>query len=309
MNAAFFHLAESRGILALAGEDRQAFLQGLVSNDLRYVSPERAIHAAFLTAQGKYLHDFFIAEIGDSYLLDVEGERRGDLLKRLSLYKLRSRIRLEDAQASFAVALLYGEKALAQAGLPARRGAARVQDGGLLYVDPRLAEIGARAILPRDKAAAILAGLGFAPGNFADYDRRRIALGLADGSRDLVLEKSILLENGFDEGGSIDWQKGCYLGQELTARTKYRGLVKKRLLPVAIEGAPPPPATPLYCAGIEAGEMRGAHADGKSGLALIRLERLPEILAKGLESGSTRLSPRLPDWIVLPQTATDEVRS
>ncbi len=309
MNPAFFHLAESRAILALAGEDRQAFLQGLVSNDLRQVGPERAIHAAFLTAQGKYLHDFFIAALGDLYLLDAEAERRGDLLKRLSLYKLRSRIRLEDAQASFTVAFLYGEAALAQAELPARPGAARAWEGGILYVDPRHAGWGARAILPRATAATALTGLGFAPGSFADYDRRRIALGLADGSRDLVVEKSILLENGFDEWGSIDWQKGCYLGQELTARTKYRGLVKKRLLPVAIEGAPPPLATPLYCAGIEAGEMRGAHADGKSGLALIRLDRLPEILAKGLESGPTRLSPHLPDWIVLPQTATDEVRS
>jgi folate-binding protein YgfZ len=85
----------------------------------------------------------------------------------------------------------------------------------------------------------LLANAGVSEARFDHYDRLRLSLGIPDGSRDLVLEKSILLESGFDELNGVDWQKGCYIGQELTARTRYRGLVKKRLMPVRIEGPPP----------------------------------------------------------------------
>ena len=120
---------------------------------------------------------------------------------------------------------------------PPRRGGAAAESGGVVFVDPRLAALGARAILPPDKMPA-------ENGSAADYDRLRLSLGVPDGSRDLPVEKAILLENGFDELNAIDWDKGCYMGQELTARTRYRGLVRKRLLPVAIEGARRRPARP-----------------------------------------------------------------
>jgi folate-binding protein YgfZ len=131
---------------------------------------------------------------------------------------------------------------------------------------------------------------GLAPGNADDYDRLRLSLGVPDGSRDLPVEKAILLENGFDELHGIDWQKGCYMGQELTARTKYRGLVRKRLLPVEIEGPLPAPGTPVMAGDKEAGEMRSG-ADGL-GLALLRLEHLED----GLRCGESRLKPHRPAW-------------
>src|SRR5690606_13970341 len=127
---------------------------------------------------------------------------------------------------------------------------------GLVYVDPRLAGLGARALLPHDAAADLLCEAGLEPGDPEEYDRLRLRLGVPDGSRDLPIEKAILLENGFDELNGVDWQKGCYIGQELTARTKYRGLVRKRLLPVDIEGAAPEPGTKLMLGEQEAGEMR-----------------------------------------------------
>ena len=103
-----------------------------------------------------------------------------------------------------------------------------------------------------------LVAAGVAEGDFAAYDRHRLALGVPDGSRDLVPEKSILLELGFDELNGVDWQKGCYVGQELTARTKYRGLIKKRLFPVRIDGPTPQPGAIIMLDGKEAGEMRSA---------------------------------------------------
>ena len=124
----------------------------------------------------------------------------------------------------------------------------------------------------------------------------RLALGVPDGSRDLAVEKALLLEAGFDELNGIDWQKGCYIGQELTARTKYRALVKKRLLPVAVEGALPPPGTPVMLGDEEAGELRSGR-DGQA-LALLRLDAVEKAKAGvALTAGGARLTPRMPDWM------------
>jgi len=294
MQQAFHLIAEQRGLVAIGGGDRTAFLQGLVSNDVRRVSANRAVYAALLTPQGRFLHDFFIGAIGETLYLDCEALRRDDLRRRLSIYRLRSKVTLADATSDFAVALLYGTDLAAQLGLDAEPGAARPWEGGVVYVDPRLPELGARAILPRAHAGAILARAGLVPGNAADYDRLRLSLGVPDGSRDLPVEKAILLENGFDELNGIDWEKGCYMGQELTARTRYRGLVRKRLLPVEVDGPLPAPGTPVMAGDKEAGEMRSGR-DG-FGLALLRLEHLD---AAPLVAGSSRLSPRKPDWMDL----------
>jgi len=290
-------LLDSRGIVTVGGPDAADFLQGLISNDIRRVSAERAMWAALLTPQGKYLHDFFVTLIGGVYHLDCEKPRLMDLGQRLSRYKLRAKIDLGIAE-SHAVAALPGEAALKALGLPAEPGAARPIDDGAVYVDPRLAAVGARAVLPRDSAEATLRGLGFEPVPPDVYEKLRLDCGLPDGSRDLVVEKSILLESNFDELHGVDWNKGCYMGQELTARTKYRGLVKKRLLPVAVDGAAPPPGTPVLLDGKDAGEMRTA-ADGR-GLALLRLEQLDKALqGEGqLTAGDAMLTPRKPDWAV-----------
>jgi hypothetical protein len=293
---ASYLIAEGRGVIAVASEDRQGFLQGLVSNDVRRVSGERAVYAALLTPQGRYLHDFFIAAIGDTLYLDCEAERRDDLRKRLSLYRLRSKVTLADATATHAVALMFGDRAPDALGLPAEPGRAAPLEGGVAFVDPRLGALGARAILPRDRAAALPARLGLAAGTEDDYDRLRLSLGVPDGSRDLGIEKAILLENGFDELGGIDWEKGCYMGQELTARTRYRGLVRKRLLPVAIDGPLPAPGTPLMAGDKEAGEMRSGR--DVLGLALVRLEYLD---SGPLIAGASRVTPRVPEWMRLPE--------
>ena len=192
-------LLEDRGVLRISGPDRVAFLQGLVSNDVARVAPDRALWAAFLTPQGKYLHDFFLVAAGESLLLEGEAARFDDLLRRLKLYRLRSKVELADATSDYAVAALWGADAQSRLGLPAEPGAAAPFAGGIAFVDPRRATLGARAILPRAAAPAALAEAGFAAAPRGGYDRLRLGEGVPDGSRDLVPEKSILLENGFDE--------------------------------------------------------------------------------------------------------------
>ncbi|WP_439515339.1 CAF17-like 4Fe-4S cluster assembly/insertion protein YgfZ [Oceanibaculum nanhaiense] len=291
------YILPPRRLLRVSGEDRQTFLQGLVSNDVAKATPERAIWSALLTAQGKFLHDFFLVEQDGAYLLDAEADRIDDLKRRLSLYRLRAKAAIEAVE-GWTVAIAWGEGVLAALDLPDEAGAAVPFGGGVAFADPRLAGAGARLYLP-DVAA--LDAAGFTPGEAAAYDRLRISLGLPDGSRDMQVEKAILLENGFDELHGVDWKKGCYVGQELTARTKYRGLIKKRLLPVGITGPLPEPGAIIEADGREAGEMRSA-VDGPDfsvGLALLRLEALESGAA--LTIGETVLTPLMPDWVALPE--------
>ena len=290
--ATYAHLP-GRGVVMVTGDDRISFLQGLVSNDVNRVVAERSIHAGFLTAQGKYLHDFFIAALADGLVLDCEAARRDDLIRRLRVYKLRSKVDLRDAGDALAVFAAFGDGVFGSVDLPAERGAAREIGGGLVFVDPRLAELGVRFILPAETAASTLAGLGLAEGTPEDYDAVRIPLGVPDSSRDIIVEKSTLMESGFDELNGISWDKGCYMGQELTARTKYRGLVKRRLVPVTTDGPLPPPGTPIVRNGREVGELRGGIAG--HALALMRVDALDGDDGP-LTADTTTVTPRKPAW-------------
>lgn len=288
-----YAMLEDRGVLAVMGDDARTFLQGLVSNDIRKVSADRAIYAAFLTPQGKYLHDFFIAGMAGALLLDCEGARRDDLRKRLGAYKLRAHVEITDKTSELAVAALFGDGAAAGMNLEPKPGCAAAFADGAAYMDPRLALAGVRLILPRNKAAKALADLGFKETPFADYDRLRIGLGLPGGSLDLEVGQAILLENGFDELNGVDWNKGCYLGQELTARTKHRGLAKKRLVPVAIEGKAPDRGKPVTMDGAEVGEMRSSL--GQAGLALLRLDAMEK--SPVFVCGEAKITVRKQGWM------------
>ena len=285
----------ARGVIEITGEDRIEFLQGLVSNDVTKATAARAIYAALLTAQGRYLFDFFIIARGDALYLDAEASRLAELQRRLSIYKLRAKVGLSDASARLSVAAAWGDgtpQALSLGG----RGAAREFAGGVAYLDPRLEALGARFLLPRENGDAP-AQAGFAASDTETYDRHRLALGVPDGTRDLMPEKALPMEAGFDELNAIDWQKGCYMGQELTARMKHRALVKKRLLPVAIDGAAPAPGTAITQNGSDAGEMLSAQ--GGRGLALLRLDAVQAAQKNGadLEAGAARLKPEMPGWM------------
>jgi folate-binding protein YgfZ len=233
-----------------------------------------------------------LLESGETLWLDGEAARLADLKRRLSMYRLRAKVTL-DERPDLAVAAVFGGALL---GLPAELGAARPFGEGVAFTDPRLAALGARVIGPRDSLAAALRDAGAVETGFAEYDHLRLSLGVPDGSRDLVLDKSILLESGFDELNGVDWNKGCYIGQELTARTKYRGLIKKRLFPVRIDGPAPEPGAIITLAGREAGEMRSSR-DG-IGLALLRLEALADA---PLLAGTAAVKPITPPWMRLPE--------
>ncbi len=269
-----------RGVIAVTGADRVAFLQGLVSNDVAQAAPGRAVWAALLTPQGKFLADFFILAEDDGLLLDAERTQIPMLLQRLGRFRLRAAVSLA-ARDDLAVFAAWDGP---PPPLPA---------GTIAAPDPRLPEAGWRLLSP----APLPADAGFDA-----WDRHRLALGLPDGTRDLETEKTVLLEAGFDELGGVSWTKGCYMGQELTARTRYRGLVKRRLVPVAIAGDPPAPGTAVLrqdgATPAEVGTLRSAR-DGL-GLALLRLDAVHAPLT----CGPARITPRIPAWMRLPETAS-----
>ncbi len=270
-----------RGVLSVSGPDARSFLQGLVSNDVaRLGQDSRALWAALLTPQGKWLADFFLIEEGERILLDCERAQASWLVSHLTRYRLRAKVAIDDETDHWTVFAAWG------GGEPAE------QPGVLVVRDPRLPEAGWRCLASpgaiRPDATA------------EDYDRHRLALGLPDGSKDLESGKTVLLEAGFDELNGISWSKGCWMGQELTARTKYRGLVKRRLVPVRIEGPLPTPGTPVLREGVEVGTIRSGRGD--RALAILRLEALacPGVL----RCGEAVLVPEIPAWLSLPADST-----
>ena len=285
-----FSLLPHRSVISVAGADRVEFLQGLISNDTRKVAPDQAVWAALLTPQGRFLNDMFVADAGnETFYLETERERAPALARKLKMYTLRSKVTVEDLGTTLEVAAAFGDEASTALGI----------GGAVSFTDPRLAALGVRVIAPAGQAARLLSVRGFSEAPLAAYDAVRLPLGVPDGSRDLQVEKALLLENGFDELNGVDWKKGCYMGQELTARTKYRALIKKRLFPVKVEGTLPESGTLVHRNGEEVGEVRSGTGD--RALAMLRLDA-----ARGdgtLTAGEARIVPEVPGWMRLPDSA------
>lgn len=296
MSASNHILLHDRGLLKVSGDDALNFLQGLVTNDVSKVNPECALYSAMLSPQGKYLYDFFIIQINGELVIDCESERLEDLKHKLNMYKLRSKVELSTINHDFIVSAIIGDNIAETLQVNNFVGVAKPFLGGIAFIDPRVTSIGARAIIPRGNATDNLTKAGFSVGTPDEYETLRLSLGLPDGSRDMVIEKAILLENGFQELNGIDWEKGCYMGQELTARTYYRGLIKKRLMPVQIEGPQPESGTAIMLGDKNVGEMRSGNAEW--GLALIRLEQYNDISksGEGFSAEGATLRPVKPRW-------------
>ena len=289
---------EDRGVISIHGPETLAFLQGLISNDINKVSTTRAIYATLLTPQGKFLHDLFIAAAPESegILIDCEGDRLDDLLHRLMMYKMRAQVELANESDTFDVVAMFGDEALKALNLEAAPGSAVGHAGGVIFTDPRLAAIGARAVVPTSSGVEALVASGFTKSEPQDYRRRRLEYGLPDGSHDIVVEKYFPLECGFDELHAIDYEKGCYVGQELTARTHHRGKIRKRLMPVVVEGPLPEPGTSVLYGDREIGEIRSGA--GNRALALIRIEHFEtaEKEHSAFTAGTAKVRPFKPAW-------------
>ncbi len=244
---------ENRAVIRLEGPESRSLLQGLITNDIEHATPDAALYAALLTPQGKFLFDMIIATEGDDLLLDVEADRKADFMRRLMMYKLRSDVEIIDDDRSV-WALLGGDT-----------------ETGVVYADPRHPDMPKRVIAAENPApgAEVL--------DFAAYERTRLRLGVPDGSNDMKIEKDFWLETDAERLNGVSFTKGCFVGQELTARMKHRMTLKKKLLPIAAtDGELTAGAAIKTNAGKTAGDVRSVN--GRFGIAYMRLEYLDDAL-------------------------------
>ena len=197
---------KDRAVIEVKGAERRSFLQGLVTNDVNKVD-DGLIYCAMLNPQGRFLYDFFVFEEGDRLFIDCLAKRREEILKKLAFYKLRAKVEISPKNMICAQVFEQCE--------------------GLCFADPRNNHLGFRVYF--DEKPVL-----FEEENYDKYSFLRISHKIAEGEWDLVYEKSFILEFGFDDLQAIDYQKGCYIGQELTARTHYRGQIRKMLVHIIL---------------------------------------------------------------------------
>ncbi|MFT4098692.1 MAG: folate-binding protein [Rhodoblastus sp.] len=247
-----------RAILSVSGEEARSFLQGLVTCDMAKAAPGAPGFGALLTPQGKILFDFLIVADGERFLLDTAKDKAADLLKRLTFYRLRAKVVLANLSDE-----AKGDEALAVAAL---WGDAAAPDGAIVFDDPRAPALGKRAILPLGAARA-----------FGDpreaYEAHRIACGVPAGGLDFAYGDAFPHETNMDLLHGVAFDKGCYVGQEVVSRMQHRGLVRKRIVKIALDGAAEPGAE-IRAGEIAIGVLGGAQ--GGQGLATVRLDRLDD---------------------------------
>ncbi|MEX0853587.1 MAG: folate-binding protein [Bauldia sp.] len=267
-----------RGVVAVGGDGATKFLNDLVTADVGGVRPGRAVYAGLLSPQGKVLFDFIVFGDGERFLIDLARPAVGDLVKRLTFYRLRAKVTIDELSDERRVLAGWGN------GEP--------PVDGVVAPDPRLAALGWRAIASGRQAPAG----NFTPASEADYDRHRIGLGVPEGGIDFSFGEPFAHEADMDQLGGVDFDKGCYIGQEVVSRMEHRGTARRRTV-IARSGGPLPPAgTPIMGGDRRLGTLMSSAA--KIGLALVRLDRAREAMDAGLPvtAGETTITLALPEW-------------
>ena len=295
-----FAILDDRAVLRVSGSEAQDFLQGLITNDITRVGPETTIYAALLTPQGKFLFDFFILAHEGGFLFDTRADWRAELIKKLTMYKLRADVEITDVSEDYQIAAVFGDAAeMLRQNKKAERGYTWQQNNVIFYCDPRHVDMGVRLLLAPGSADQVMTSLSLTSAEPRAYHHHRLTLGVPEGGLDILADKAFLLESNFDEMHGVDHQKGCYIGQETTSRTKRRGNVRRRLLPVSLDGPLPEPGTAIRAGDAEIGTLMSGQ-EGRA-MASIRLDRWE----KSKQDGHTptidghSLTITLPDWIEL----------
>jgi len=268
---------DDRAVLAISGPQARDFLQGLVTNDVvNGLAPGTGLYTGLLSPQGKILFEFLLTEGEGALLLDVARDLRNALLKKLSMYRLRSKVEIEPRDQLGVYVDLKGH--------PDNR-LVPYASRAVSFADPRHSDLGIRSIGARAEMPANLAGP-------RAYHEHRLALGIPEGA-DFGQEKIFALDAGLAELNGVSFTKGCYVGQELTSRMKHRATSRKRILTVAAQ-VPLPASGPVVKGGVEIGELISSH--GHSAFALIRLDRLDEA-SGNVTAAQIPVALHKPSWL------------
>ena len=277
-------LLPDRGVIKVIGDGARNFLHGLVTADMLKLTPGSARFCALLTPQGKIIADFFVVEAqpqdGGGFFLDVPRALVATLFERLSLYKLRAKVLIEDLSGIDGVLAIWDS--------------ASATKYGLCYDDPRLPALGLRSMMPPHRAADAAAKLGAVLVAAEEYEAHRIALGIPRGGIDFAYGDAFPHETDMDQLGGVDFAKGCYVGQEVVSRIEHRGTARTRAVPIRYDGAAPPAGAAITAGGRQVGAM-GSAMHGR-GIALLRLDRVAEADGQTLDADGVAIHIVKPDW-------------
>ncbi|XP_029971205.1 iron-sulfur cluster assembly factor IBA57, mitochondrial [Salarias fasciatus] len=293
-----------RALLKLEGADTSAFLQGIITNDVTLLHERAALYAHLLNVQGRTLYDVILyrlkgSEGADSVLMECDGTLRDSVLKHLKMYRIRRKVSVSCCPELSVWAVLSRSRSRSSTpDEPVQKPELSRPDRAVVWeADPRTALMGWRLVLQANQDPVELLK-GSETGDTQDYHRHRYRIGLPEGVEDLPPGVALPLESNLVYLSGISFSKGCYIGQELTARTHHTGVVRKRLMPVRL--SPAPPETPGGAAlQTEAGKAAGKHRAGLGdlGLALVRTAHAQETLTLTTSGGEVvTLQAAVPPW-------------
>eukprot|EP00287_Rhodomonas_sp_CCMP768_P002117 CAMPEP_0196735384 /NCGR_PEP_ID=MMETSP1091-20130531/13842_1 /TAXON_ID=302021 /ORGANISM="Rhodomonas sp., Strain CCMP768" /LENGTH=332 /DNA_ID=CAMNT_0042079017 /DNA_START=157 /DNA_END=1155 /DNA_ORIENTATION=+ len=327
----------ARGVLRVVGADAITFLQGLTTNDMKPLgSGPKAVSAAFLNAQGRVILDAILYSAdGETIFIDIAAEKAAELASLLKKYKLRAKVKISDASSELGVWVALGPDVGRWWVQETDKNKTPADDGSFIFQDPRHLDLGIRAIAPLASDGPVQSFLKANPAWLevpeTQCDMFRLSLGVAEGPAEFVSGKSMPLEANLDMFSGVSFNKGCYIGQELTARTHFRGQVRKRLVPfilagsgetvkgwevpgelagaMAYSGESPKPDDVVARDGKQIGKVVSCR--GGVGIAMVRLEHMlgKEEELTDLDIGGKKGSVLLPVWWTVVQEQANEQQS
>ncbi len=294
MNIKNVYILDDRAILYINGEDATEFLQNLISNDINKVSDVNSCFSSLLTPQGKFLYEFIIVKHKSGYLLDCEKPQAEELFKQLSLYKLRSKVEILNLSNEFVAAAFSHEKFLTFDGAKDQPGCTIKYREDPIFLDPRNKNLGARLIINLEKLYLSLKKLDLHDANLKEYYSLSHSLGIVPKDLNKLKDKLFGIECNFEELNGIDFKKGCYVGQENTARIKLKNKLSKRLFPINLINGKLHEGESIYNNEIEIGKVL---IDSDYPFALVKYlnENFDEKAKFKTKEASININK--PDWI------------
>ncbi len=294
MNIKNVYILDDRAILYINGEDAKEFLQNLISNDINKVSDVNSCFSSLFTPQGKFLYEFIIIKHKSGYILDCEKPQAVELFKQLSLYKLRSKVEILNLSNEFVVAAFSHEKFLTFDEAKDQPGYTIKYREDPIFLDPRNKDLGARLIINLEKLYLSLKKLDLHDANLKEYYSLSHSLGIVPKDLNKLKDKLFGIECNFEELNGIDFKKGCYVGQENTARIKLKNKLSKRLFPINVINGKLHEGESIYNNEVEIGKVL---IDSDYPFALIKYlnENFDE--KANLKTKEASINVNKPDWI------------
>ena len=294
MNIKNVYILDDRAILYINGEDAKEFLQNLISNDINKVSDINSCFSSLLTPQGKFLYEFIIVKHKSGYLLDCEKPQAEELFKQLSLYKLRSKVEILNLSNEFVVAAFSHEKFLTFDEAKDQPGYTIKYREDPIFLDPRNKDLGARLIINLEKLYLSLKKLDLHDANLKEYYSLSHGLGIVPKDLNKLKDKLFGIECNFEELNGIDFKKGCYVGQENTARIKLKNKLSKRLFPINVINGKLHEGESIYNNEVEIGKVL---IDSDYPFALIKYLNEDFDEKANFKTKEASINIRKPDWI------------